>query len=600
MKMRKINVLAIAPYEGLRELMESVAATRDDLSLTVHIGDLSDGADLAKRIQDQGFDIIISRGGTAKMIETIAHVPVVEVSLSGYDMLRVIRLARAFSGRYAIVGFPAIAESARLICELVEDKIDIFTINSQSEAQACLRQLSERGYGLIVGDTVTAHQSKQLGLNSVLVTSGIESVENAFDQAVKVFRLLSKRDEERQFLHALLKEGDQDVAVFSAEETLVYQSHDIPFIQEMVAFLQKHVQAVLDSDDLSIIRKADGMLYTIRGKRIVTPNASYAAFFCHASLLPTQEDLWITTRNAVEDYATSFNALYSENPAMRALIDQATAFCQSTSPVLIRGELGTGKDAIIHAIHSESVLRSNTLLTIDASRGSPKRWDVLLKHSDSPLCQMNLGIYFKNAQLIPKDTVLKLMDYLQNAQVHRRNRLFFSWQTHRDVSDADDMFILFLLDQLGCLTLSIPPLRNRTEDIASLSSIYINKYNLKFGKQIVGFDEEAMALLQSFGWDQNFYQLHQLVLEAVLLTSTARIAAHTVEPLLEKLNMDTRPQPLSTLDFEKSLDELTNDIIRIVLCQENNNHSRAAQRLGISRGTLWRKLKNRSDSTIEQ
>ena len=80
--MKKTKILAIAPYEGLKELMETTAASRPELDLTVYQGDLSQGAALAEQLQDQGFDVIVSRGGTARMIESISHIPVVEILVS--------------------------------------------------------------------------------------------------------------------------------------------------------------------------------------------------------------------------------------------------------------------------------------------------------------------------------------------------------------------------------------------------------------------------------------------------------------------------------------------------------------------------------------
>ena len=174
---KKAKILAIAPYQGLKELMEVSAASRSDLELTVYLGDLSDGAALVDQVQDQGFDVIISRGGTARMIEDIAHVPVVEIMLSGYDMLRAIRLARSYNGRFAIVGFPGITSCAQLICDLIQYPTDIFTIHDSVEAAQCIQRLAAQGYSLIVGDAVTVSQSKQIGLNGILITSGSESID---------------------------------------------------------------------------------------------------------------------------------------------------------------------------------------------------------------------------------------------------------------------------------------------------------------------------------------------------------------------------------------------------------------------------------------
>ena len=88
--------------------MQKMAADRNDIDLTVYVGDLQKGAELAQRNFHGNFDVIISRGGTAELIGSLTDLPVIEITLSVYDVLRAIKMAENFSSRYAIVGFPSI------------------------------------------------------------------------------------------------------------------------------------------------------------------------------------------------------------------------------------------------------------------------------------------------------------------------------------------------------------------------------------------------------------------------------------------------------------------------------------------------------------
>ncbi|MDF2611947.1 MAG: Response regulator containing CheY-like receiver, AAA-type ATPase, and DNA-binding domain, partial [Lachnospiraceae bacterium] len=137
----KIHVLGIAPYEGMRNIMEKIAADRDDLVLDVYVGDLNKGVEIAQKNFHSNYDVIISRGGTAEMIGQITTIPVIEISLSVYDILRAMKLAENYSDRYAIVGFPGITGSAHLLCDLLQYKTDIFTIHSEEEVQSKLIEL---------------------------------------------------------------------------------------------------------------------------------------------------------------------------------------------------------------------------------------------------------------------------------------------------------------------------------------------------------------------------------------------------------------------------------------------------------------------------
>lgn len=89
---RKYRILGIAPYENLKNAMVTEAAKYEDIEMVVYTGNLEDGAQLALQHMNEGFDILISRGGTAELIRKIASIPVIEITLSINDILRAILL----------------------------------------------------------------------------------------------------------------------------------------------------------------------------------------------------------------------------------------------------------------------------------------------------------------------------------------------------------------------------------------------------------------------------------------------------------------------------------------------------------------------------
>ena len=105
--------------------------------------------------------------------------------MSVYDVLRAIRLAQNYNGKFAIVGFPSITRCSRLLCDILQyDTIDLVTINGRDEIRRCLETLKKQGYSIVVGDMTTTIQAKLTGINGILITSGGESIEAAFDHAV--------------------------------------------------------------------------------------------------------------------------------------------------------------------------------------------------------------------------------------------------------------------------------------------------------------------------------------------------------------------------------------------------------------------------------
>lgn len=138
------------------------------------------------------------------------------------------------------------------------------------------------------------------------------------------------------------------------------------------------------------------------------------------------------------------------------------------------------------------------------------------------------------------------------------------------------------------------------EQISPLSSLFINAFNVEFGKEIVGLQPAALALLSDFNWPYNYTQFRRVISKLGSLSEVPFIEPENVEqvlhsetlvyPALAPDSSTQLPQTIS-LSLDKDLDTLTKDIIEAVLHEEDGNQSAAARRLGISRTTLWRILK---------
>ncbi|NLN41389.1 MAG: hypothetical protein GX160_05270 [Clostridiales bacterium] len=151
--------------------------------------------------------------------------------------------------------------------------------------------------------------------------------------------------------------------------------------------------------------------------------------------------------------------------------------------------------------------------------------------------------------------------------------------------------LYFIKNKMHALSIVVPELNQRREDIPNLISLYISEYNSLYGKQVIGLEDDAKALLQDFNWVGNIDQLKRVVQELVVLAETSYIDYDTVKNVLKDEVPHSETPRVYNINLNNTLDKITSDIIGIVLKEENYNQSRASKRLGISRSTLWRKLK---------
>ena len=125
------KILGIAPYQNLRTAILTAAENYENIELTVYTGNLEDGVQLAMQHMDEGFDLILSRGGTAEMIQKVSTIPVIEIPVSINDILRAILLLENLTEPYAVVGYPNITQPAHVLCEMMNYHMNIITIHHQ-------------------------------------------------------------------------------------------------------------------------------------------------------------------------------------------------------------------------------------------------------------------------------------------------------------------------------------------------------------------------------------------------------------------------------------------------------------------------------------
>ena len=227
---RKIRILGILPYEGMKPLMASLEEEFPSVDLTLFVGDMEKGLEIAKNNFHGDYDVVISRGGTAKMLRQNLTLPVIEIQVSMYDLLCALKLADAplGAGKVAMVSFDNIASNARLLCDLMGYDINIYSVAGPVEVEATLTRLQEAHCGTILCDVISNTTAKSLGMNSILITSGIDSIRQAFERALFLCRSQERLRQENLFFRELLNGQIGQTLVFDDDGTLFLSTLDNP------------------------------------------------------------------------------------------------------------------------------------------------------------------------------------------------------------------------------------------------------------------------------------------------------------------------------------------------------------------------------------
>lgn len=597
--MKRIKILGIAPYESMRTLMLQVGSRRNDIKLTVFTGDLDAGVEIASKYTQNDFDFIISRGGTAQLIRQKSTIPVVEITISLYDLLRCIQLAENASNHYALIGFPNITKNTHFINTLLNYNMDIFTIHNQQEAEQILTNISPNDYDVILSDSISNSVAKTYHFRSLLITSGAESIDSTFDQVVSYGNMYKETLHQSKMYRCLLETHPFDVYVFSAEGELLYHSRDDLYSKKLLDIMENLVPLVFKDGQKKVYRKYSGVLASISGTLKKIDDENIVQFYVNLRKVPLsllKNGLQYLDKEELLNNAENFYI----NAAPKVFIDNLTREATTThSPIFILAEKGMDKQYFVEMLYLQSNEQNNPLALIDCSRlNNNKNWDYLMQDMNSPLSDTGTTIYIRNIDLLPEANFQELLYTIKDTGLHKRNKIIFEL-SHKS-GDSYPARYIFTKNKLNCITIEIPPLRETKEYIPHIAGLFIGAYNVDFGKEIAGFEPDALRLLQEYDWPYNYAQLRQVITRLGSITEEPYIKYRDVHNILISEEKEFRIKNASVpdsaelypaLNLHRTLEDINREIVEIVVKEEGGNQSAAARRLGISRTTLWRILR---------
>jgi DNA-binding NtrC family response regulator len=311
--------------------------------------------------------------------------------------------------------------------------------------------------------------------------------------------------------------------------------------------------------------------------------------------------------------------LINQTPSLTAMVDQLCMAAEHDVTVLIEGEAGTGKTFLARLIHDSSPRRPHRFLTVPcgtlpgnqiagelfghardsfAGTDGPKvgklatagEGTVLLDEIDSLSLehQANLLRVIETGEFEPIGSA-------ETQQCKARIMAATNW----NLADAVERgtFRRDLYYRLHVLSFRLPPLRHRPEDIGPLVRGMAARYGTKYGKKLFGVCPEALRALEAFPWPGNIRQLENIVQQAVLTSSGNELKLHHLSPMIDlrtdRADPTTTPLPPAgfggTLKQSRESSERAN-ILR-ALEKAGQSRTRAAQLLGVSRVTLYKKMK---------
>jgi transcriptional regulator, propionate catabolism operon regulatory protein len=589
----------------------------------------TDALALAKDTQRRaGFDVLVCAGATGAYLRANLDAPVVLMPITGYDVIFALEQARRVAKSVGVLSYRRPVAELQIATDLLTVRCRQETYTTLAQAEQKIDLLSAEGFEVIVGSSMVTEVAARRGLTGILINSPI-SIKRALDDAIALASNARANAARKERLSTILEYLDDGVMVTDADHRIV--AANAAFTRLCDADGDIGSWFGIDEVLATGVAKTSQVL-TLGNRTLVYSVTPIPDEEGHTGAMLVVQDASIVQRAErqirAEARRRTFTATYrladiaAQSAVMLETIDLARRYAQSDTTVLITGESGTGKELFAQGIHNESARAPRPFVAINCA-GFPETLleSELFGYEEGAFTGSRKGgkpglfelahtgtVFLDEIGEMPISLQTRLLRVLQAREVVRLGgvqptpidvRVIAA--THRNLKErvASGEFRQDLYYRLNILRLKLPALRERGGDVALLAEMLLGRMASLSGKAFKVGVEQIVASLMPFltrhTWPGNVRELENVMERAAVLLGASDAADTMASTDLARAIFDDEEvleAPSSgkaaVLDLVQSRDRVR---LLQVIGQCDGNLSMAAKQLGISRSTLWRRLK---------
>lgn len=592
-----------------------------DDELVFAIGSLRDGLAKAGDLIKQGIEIIIARGETAYNIrDAYPSIVVVEVPITGFDLVLALEEARKFGDRVAVVSFASMIRQIECLESALGVQINKHHILSTDYVDRTINEALKDGADVILGGYVACQAAKKRGLPYVEIITGDQAFLETYWNAKMLLKSIELEKRRSGLIKTVLNHAYE--GIISIDEKGILQSIN-PTAQRILNLQSSDDEKNKISDvwpDLKlekILRTGKEELnqfYKINDVQILCNKVPISDRTGVIGAVATFQDITkiqkMESRIRKEIYSQGHIATYSFNNtfcfdlASKAVLEVAKKFADSEANIIITGETGTGKEVFAQSIHVAGKRCKGPFVAVNCAA-------LPAQLLESELFGYVSGA-FTGASKEGKPGLFEVahtgtifldeigeMDYINQGRLLRvlQERLIIRLgsdrvipvdvriiaATNKDLRElvAQGRFREDLFYRLNVLNLRVPPLRNRKKDIVHYARMFLKEIASPSGKKI-RLSSGAIKVLEKYAWPGNVRELRNIMERVVAITQREVIGATFLSQVMAVEQGD---------NIENKVQNGETAIIVSALNASNGRLAEAAKKLNMSRTTLWRKMK---------
>jgi PAS domain S-box-containing protein len=622
-------ILIIAPHPEVLKIAEQ--AVHKNEKVQVDYGLLEDAIPIALAAESKGAQVIISRGGTTRLLEQCGlTIPVVDIAVSPFTMLDAIHNAQKFNRKITVMGSVRIIRGVEKLGKILNVDLEIHEIFNRTGAEEYVksRMQSKNPLQVLLGGAVAESLANDYSLPTVFLKTSQEDIESALEEAYRLLEVRRKEAQKTEQFKAILDNINHGVIAVDKHgviTTFNKAAGKITGVAQQNAE-GKMIGKVLSQDNTLAVVKSGrsqlGELLRIGRTMVLSNKVPVKVADDIMGAVETLEDVTkireyeniIRVKMSEKGHVAhfSFTDIIGVSRSIDKSINLAKKYAEVDSTILIEGESGTGKEVFAQAIHSASSRCKGPFVAVNCGAIPDSILESELfgyqagaftgarrEGKDGLFTQAHTGTIFLDeiSQTSPnfQTTLLRVIQEMEVRPLGSDKVIPIDIRiivaTNRRLKQEVDhgIFRSDLYYRLNILRLDIPPLRYRKEDIPHLVRHFIGLNTAKLGKRL-SISQGAMSCLTNYSWPGNIREL-QNVIERLCVTSDSNIDDRLVIETLDECDIED-PRNAERIDC------IRKSHILEVLRQCGNNKKIAAEKLGISRTTLWRELKRNDQPAL--
>ena len=610
-------ILLLSPMQSITSIAPEIAS---EMGIRIHVETTDDDGVIDAILRFPDIEVVVTRGGLAEMARQVAGISVVEIAMSLNELLG--NLSELTSKGHKRIGLVSRANILSGACgdfNILDAHISIRPQIDEESIRAMVRQMVGEGFEAIVGCRSAFNTARDMNIDAAFLKSDSISIQAALREAMRIVTASEREKVQAAQLRAVIDNIDEAViAVTPDRQVSFYNRHAARICSINVLKPPDFDQVLALSTD-----EEKEQVTTINGNNVIA--RSIPLEFdnsTHGKVVTLQE---VSRIQASESkirasfyqkglYARyNFDDMIGTSPLMQQLITRARSYAGHDSNLLIYGETGTGKEVFAQSIHNSSKRRKGPFVSINIAAIPPSLLESeLFGYVDGAFTGARKGGKPGLFELAHKGTLF--LDEIGELAPEIQSRFLRVLQEREIMRIGDDKIVpidvriisatnrdlyqqtlsgTFRQDLYYCIhvaSLRIPALRERREDIPQIFAHYLDRFAGRANRQI-DLSPKAKAFLMATAWPGNIRQLRN-VAEVMAYNPTERVEAEHIAEILGENERKVPDTGVISIHENRSLKQMELDIIRQLLTRHTPDE--VCQRLGISRVTLWRKMKSMS------